>query len=363
MHLLYDFKIKKFGLFVVKDMAKMNRKVVQSYPRIKDVNDQYVGYFDPSTITDHQTKIATEKLHEIIENAIVYAQAKSSREILSINPTLTGKELVNKLERKGSDLFRYFIKYCGDPASTAFDCNGKHYSVIAKENFRNRTIQKERMNAGWRYQSIAKDAARLTGRFETVSDINSKEADFNVIAKYKSQKGQINIYVSVKNRSNTMGGQDWPKAIYALEDAAASDKNKFGDYLCVFGIAMEKGGRNIKAAQNTHTPYSMNTEIWFSDFFWPFVTNFGYDEIAKAVLDVLIKSGQLSSLDVAIPQQVIDGFGGECAAYGLLDAQGNFNDPYRLVEVFCGKIAKLKPLKAAKSKLAKSANKRAKKKP
>jgi hypothetical protein len=103
-----------------------------------------------------------------------------------------------------------------------------------------------------------------------VSDLNAIEADFNAIIKYKHTNDKLSIYVSVKNRSNTMGGQDWPKAIIALENAALSDKNRDGYYICVFGIAMEKRLRNIKAGRHNKTPYSTNTEVWNSDFFWPF---------------------------------------------------------------------------------------------
>jgi hypothetical protein len=43
-----------------------------------------------------------------------------------------------------------------------------------------------------------------------------------------------------------MGGQDWPKAISALENVARSDKNRSGPYICVFGIAIDKGQRQIR---------------------------------------------------------------------------------------------------------------------
>lgn len=70
-------------------------------------------------------------------------------------------------------LFKYFVKYYGDPAATAYDCVGIHYSEVAQEQFRNRTIQKERMNSGWRYQFIARDCAIQSGRFKAISDIGA----------------------------------------------------------------------------------------------------------------------------------------------------------------------------------------------
>lgn len=317
-------------------MAKAVRP--QSYPRIRDAANKYHGFLDISVLMEHGVKISEKKLTKIIVDAITYASKKSSREILSIPVDATEQELKAIYLHEGSELFKYFVKYCGDPASTAFDYLGKKYDIIAKENFRNRTLQKERMNAGWRYQHIAKDAAKLSKRFYTISDLNTKEADFNAVVLHKDGKDKLNIYVSVKNRSNTMGGQDWPKAIEALENAAVSDKNRDGDYICVFGIAMERGQRTIRARQGSKLAYSVNTEIWFSDFFWPFFSNHTYDEIAKAVLTVLIKGDHESSLDIEIPPDLIESFGEKCRHYGLLNADGVFSDAYRLVDLFCGKL-------------------------
>jgi len=143
-----------------------------------------------------------------------------------------------------------------------------------------------------------------------------------------------------------MGGQDWPKAITALENAAVNDKNRSGHYICVFGIAMERGLRNIKGNKTSGMPYSMNTEIWNSDFFWPFFTNASYEEIIKAVLDVLMEAGDQTTQedddDIEIPDELIDEFGAMCKLYELVDGEGKFNDAYRLVDLFCGKISKIR---------------------
>ena len=53
-----------------------------------------------------------------------------------------------------------------------------------------------------------------------------------------------------------MKGQDWPKAIKALEDVARTDKNRTGPYLCVFGIVIEKGQRTIKRNAKSKSAYS-----------------------------------------------------------------------------------------------------------
>jgi len=310
----------------------------QSYPRIEDETDKFHGFIDDTALKQHTKKIPKTGLRKIIRQAIITANAKSSRAILEIpeNASVAEKKAIHIKE--GNELFKYFKKYPGDPASTAFECLGRHYSKIGAENFRNRTLQKERMNSGWRYQYIAKDAAIKSKRFISVSDIGATEADFNAIIGQGKQKGTVTIYVSVKNRVNTMGGQDWPKAIYALEQMARSDKNRTGPYICVFGIAMDQGQRNIKGNASTNRPHSINTEVWLSDFFWPFFANYSYEEIIKLVLGVLQEIEESSGLGIVIPKELLDSFGKACKENKLLDKQGRFNDAEKLVDLFCGKL-------------------------
>lgn len=316
----------------------MSRITSQNYPRIQDESTKYSGFIDEAQLKEHSKKPSIEELESIIRKAITSANKKSSRAVLNIPDEISDEDLIRFYKKEGKRLFVYFQKYCGDPAHTAYDCLGRHYKQIAKEQIRNRTIQKERMNSGWRYQFIAKDTALITDRFDSVSDVGTSEADFNAVIEQKSNSSKVNIYVSVKNRTNTMGGQDWPKAINAIENMARSDKNRTGPYICVFGIAMEKGYRNIKNEAKTKQPYSMNTEIWMSDFFWPFFTNYTYEEILKAVLSVLIEKNEDSSLDFEVPDGLLVSFGNECKTKGLLDENEKFNDSNRLVELFCGKL-------------------------
>ncbi|MFH0914251.1 MAG: hypothetical protein V1849_03060, partial [Chloroflexota bacterium] len=168
------------------------------------------------------------------------------------------------------------------------------------------------------------------------SDLGLKEADFNAVIKYKDLPGKLAIYVSVKNRSNTMGGQDWPKAIAALETEASLDKNRISEYICVFGITIERGDRLIKRQQKTKRPYSDNTELWLSDFFWPFFANYSYEEIVKAILEVLISTQKVAIPEnVEVPQELLNSFEACCRHFKLLDKKGNFNDAFKLVELFC----------------------------
>lgn len=319
-------------------MARSTQTSPQNYPRIENQNSQYYGCLDDSALVPHVFKIPSALLKELILSAITNANAKSSREILSI-PLDADFHQIEKIYRdEGIALFRYFKKYCGDPASTAHQIMGQHYRDVGREQFRNRTLQKERMNSGWRYQFLALGCAQQSKRFRSVSDIGSAEADFNAVIDFIDKSREpLSLYVSVKNRSNTMGGQDWPKAIMALENVAKNDKNRIGPYCCVFGIAMDRGSRYIKVEKKTNKPHSFNTEVWLSDFFWPFFANYSYEEVMTAVLSVLLESlaPATLSLQLDIPDRLLDHFGSECQHSGLLDENGHFNDPYKLVQFFC----------------------------
>jgi hypothetical protein len=321
-------------------MAKYSKTIAQDYPRIQDEDSPYHGCLDDSKLAPHTVKVPAKTVETLIQEAISNANRKSSREILSVPPNATAEELEKIYEREGRELFKYFKKYCGDPASTAHQVFKKHFRDVGVEQFRNRTLQKERMNSGWRYQFLVIDCARHSHRFRSLSDIGAAEGDFNATIDFiDRQRKPLSLYVSVKNRSNTMGGQDWPKAIQALENVAKTDKNRTGPYCCVFGIAMDRGSRYIKRELKTKTAHSVNTEVWLSDYFWPFFTNYSYEEIVTLVLDVLVSSYSAEDLptQVDVPERLLDSFGESCKAAGLVDESGYFNDPYELVKFFCRK--------------------------
>lgn len=318
-------------------MAKFNINV-QDYPRIRDEASPLNGCLDDEQLVPHSYVLSQDELKSLILSAIQDANRKSSRSILSIAPEATEEEKQKIFVKQGQELFKYFKKYCGDPASTAHQTFNRHYREVGMEQFKNRTLQKERMNSGWRYQFLVLGCAHSTRRFQRISDLGGVEADFNAVIEYQNKdRKPLSLYVSVKNRSNTMGGQDWPKAIAALEEMAARDKNRVGDYCCVFGIAMERGSRYIKKEQRTKKAHSYNTEVWLSDFFWPFFTNFSYQEIMQAVLDVLMDNFDPDQLapQLEIPDELLDSFGTCCGREGLLDDAGYFYDPKKLVNFFC----------------------------
>ncbi|MBI5643334.1 MAG: hypothetical protein HY954_07650 [Deltaproteobacteria bacterium] len=310
----------------------------QNYPRITDEKSRYYGCLDDSSLVPHRRKIPVVELEKIILSAIENANKKSSREALPIPSGADAEVIDDILIKEGKGLFKYFKKYCGDPAATAHQLHGKYYKDVAIEQFRNRTLQKERMNSGWRYQFLVAESARYTKRFKSISDIGAAEGDFNAQIQFIDKRTDIlNLFVSVKNRCNTMGGQDWPKAIHALENHAKNDKNRTGPYCCIFGIAMDRGSRYIKREQKTGRAHSENTEVWLSDFFWPFFTNYSYEEIMMQMLNTLIRSNKPEALavHVEVPQRLVDSFGEACRDAGLIDESGKFNDPRKLVQFFC----------------------------
>ena len=310
-------------------MSRIHHEHIQPYPRIDGylLNDQ--------ALVKHSNKLSREELYAIIKEAIIYANRKSSRAILDITENMSDDEVSNIYNKSGSYLYTYFLRYCEDPTTTAYQCLGRHVSEVAREQFHNRTLQKDCMNSEWRYQLIAKNAASRMKRFRSVSDLGISEADFNAVIQYDSIPEQLSIYVSVKNCANTMGNHDWQQAICALESVAQSEKKSNDCFLCVFGITMEQGYRNIHHDSRTNMPYSYNTEVWRSDFFWPFFTNESYEYIMKYVLEVLMELRQPTELMTDIPEELVDSFGYCCRHANIIDKNGIFNDAHLLVKFFC----------------------------
>lgn len=309
----------------------------QNYPRIEDETDPYNGYLDTSSLVPHKLKISMERLYELIQTAITNANLKSSREILSIPETATPEQIEKIYETEGRKLLKYFSKYSNDPASVAHQMYGKHYREVGIELFRNQSLQKERMNSAWRYQYLTIYCAHETGRFSHISDIGTNEGDFSAKIDFVDHKhGSLNLYVSIKNKSNTVGGQDMPKVIQALETVAMNDKNRVGPYLCVLGVTIERGNRTIRHNKQG-IAYSTNTEMWLADFFWPFFANLTYEEVMTATLAVLVMQHEANPLatQVQVPETLLNAFGKACTETGLVDDNGIFHDRYKLVHFLC----------------------------
>jgi hypothetical protein len=154
----------------------MKATIPQKYPRIDEPN-KFAGFLDNSKLAPHKKVIPIDALEKIIERSVEYAHKKSSRAILEIPESATDEQVREVYLKAGRSLLAYFRKYCGDPASTAYECEGRHYSDIAKEQFHNRTLQKERMNSGWRYQRIAYECASLANQTVLAREIAGLEPE------------------------------------------------------------------------------------------------------------------------------------------------------------------------------------------
>ena len=324
-----------------------NRGTPQSYPRLEG-DTKLNGLLDDRKLAQHETRVSADELQEAILLAMQSANKRSSREMFTASAKVSLSEGEDIYTKAGKEIFQYFREYSSDPASRAYQLQGQHCRDIARQQFQLKALQKERMNSGWRYQYLAIECARATRRFLGVSDLGLKEADFNATTSILNTSNRLGIYVSVKNRESTIGGPDWPGAIKALEDYAASDKNKADYYLCVFAFVMERGERKFRRNRNKDL-LSSNVELWGSDFFWPFFANYSYEEIMRAVLQVLMANPDVERATLEVPERVVEVFEQHCQDAGLLDAAGTFTDPFRLVEFFCNKLKTVRKPRVSKT--------------
>jgi DNA-binding protein Fis len=101
-------------------MAQAKPTIPQPYPRIGEGN-KFAGALDTNQIVRHTGKISTGDLKQIIKSAVEYANRKSSRAILDIPDSASDEEAKKIYLKQGRALFAYFKKYCGDPATTAYE--------------------------------------------------------------------------------------------------------------------------------------------------------------------------------------------------------------------------------------------------
>ncbi len=187
--------------------------------------------------------MSLDELKGLVRQAIVNANRKSSRAILNI-PDGADQAVIEKIyRREGANLLKYFRKYCGDPATTAHQVYRKDPSRGRRREFRNRTLQKERMNSVWRY----------------------------------------------------------PFLVAASMDAADIENMDMGDAL-----------QSLYAA-------------------------FGRENVNRAIIEVISESDEADPLSHPPdpPPSLIEAFGEACRQSRLIDEDGRFHDPHRLVEFFC----------------------------
>ena len=153
-------------------MAKST--ISQPYPRVAE-DGKYAGMLNTNQLAQHIRKIPIKDLKRIIKDAIEYANRKSSRAILDIPNQASDEEAKQIYLKQGRSLFSYFKKYCGDPATTAYECCGRSYSLVAAEQFFNRAVQKGWVNFGWRCPYIASECVQASMKSKYVSKTGFKE--------------------------------------------------------------------------------------------------------------------------------------------------------------------------------------------
>ena len=82
----------------------------QNYPRINDVDNHDYGCLDEKALVPHKHKISEEELKGLISSAIINANKKSSRQILSVPTNASEGEASQIYKKEGQKLFSYFKK-------------------------------------------------------------------------------------------------------------------------------------------------------------------------------------------------------------------------------------------------------------
>jgi len=203
----------------------------QAYPRIPE-GEKFADLLDEQHLVPHRYRIPQNKLRRIIIDAIRSANRKSSRAILEIPEQVSDPEMRKIFLREGRNLFGYFRKYCGDPAASAFEYQDKTYREVAVQQFRIRTLQKERMNSGWRYQLIAYQCAAFISEGRLAPDMD--ELDSN------ERNWQLLDYV----RQST--GYDCEDVIMMICEAFAADDESMTRFFEPTDAIIEGFGRECR---------------------------------------------------------------------------------------------------------------------
>lgn len=127
---------------------KVPPSVVQDYPRIGE--GKSAGFLDDTKLAPHPEPraITLEMLSSFIRDAIADAEDKSSRSPLDMPEGLTPEQEAKFYADEGRKLFEYFHDYPSDPAATSHEYYLKNYRDVGTELFRDRSLQKGRMNSG-----------------------------------------------------------------------------------------------------------------------------------------------------------------------------------------------------------------------
>ena len=305
----------------------------QDYPRTEE------GLLDESRLAAHTGKIPFDELKAIIRDAIVSAARKSRREILELPDGLSEEEKTKIYGKKGKRAVRLFPPLLRRPGGDGLrlprqalprDRAGavpQSDAPEAADEFRLAlSVHRQGLRGalaalrdGVRHRRLGSrlqrdDEHRRTWPRRSTSTCRSRTARTRWAARIGRRRSR-------RSKTSRVPTRTAPARI-----------------ICVFGIAIDKGQRQIRRIGKTKAPYSVNTEVWLSDFFWPFFANYTYAEIAKAVFEVLMETGRQGQQPLAtlIPDELIDSFGdGMPRRAACSTRRGGSMMRSRLIDVFC----------------------------
>lgn len=237
-----------------------------------------------------------------------------------LNPPLDNKEIRTAIEmafertrktRKGNegrviDTPEGLVKTCLKHLKERHDpiIGASFFSTVgAKEVFEMDAIsyemQRYRMKIGQFYQYLILELMRAASKRQGSHIINAgdgkREGDVEADIRLSNGK-ELRLYISVKKSGDTVGGQDLGDAIKRLEQVAKTDQNRTSAYLCVIAIANPDKGwigdykesRQIKN-DSKGRPYSMNCEMWWPGFTFPYIAGRSVTEIYKEAAKLAVK--------------------------------------------------------------------------
>lgn len=296
--------------------------VVQSYPRVKIPLHKDEGLLDIECLKPLDAKIDPEIMPGLIKKAIEYAAQKTKKEAVDIPDGADAETIKSLYAKAGKSLFDYFRR--PDPVYMASSLVGRHYSEVAEEFFYKRNTHLTSMNAGWRYQYLLVECAHKSGRFKSVSDLSTGDSDVNVIAETADGQDTVAIYITMKNRSDTISGGSGKAYLKGFEKSARDDKNRTAPYCCVIAYGMQTMQRRGRKKDFG------NFEVWPSNFLWPFVSGYSYGEIVKMIIKSSPDADELPSL----PDEIIEAFKQQCLKNKLINDEGVFPDQDAIINFF-----------------------------
>lgn len=297
--------------------------VTQPYPRISDQKSKELGLLDVNQFKPLEKKITEDTMNSLIESAIKSAEIKTNKKALEITDNMSAAEKSSIYKEAAKSLFKYFKR--PDPAGIANYLHGKNYVEVANEFIKKRKTHLESMNAGWRYQYLFVECAHASERFKSVSDLSTADSDVNIIAKTTKDEN-INLYISIKNRKDTISGGSGKGVLKKLEDLALQDKNRIGAYCCIIALGIQT------MKHRGRTTHSANIEYWPANFFWPFISGYTYEEIMNMVTARL---STIKKIDLKVPVEIIEEFGELCAKNKIVNSQGNFDSKEAIIKWLC----------------------------